>query len=68
MHDDKLRKHRLTHADLKQTIRSAGIGDLGSVAAVVLESDGSMSVITGSQLGDGSVLDDVPGWSRRGEV
>ena len=39
--------------------------DLGEAAAVILESDGSRSVITGSQLGNGSVLDDVPGWPRR---
>ena len=62
--DDRLAAHRLTHADLKQTIRSSGVGDLDKVSAVILESDGSMSVITASQLGSGSVLDDVPGWSR----
>ncbi|RKE58375.1 uncharacterized membrane protein YcaP (DUF421 family) [Dietzia kunjamensis] len=63
--DDQLARHRLTHADIRQTLRSSGIGDLGEVAAVTLESDGSRSVITGSQLGNGSVLDDVPGWPRR---
>ena len=63
--DDQLARHRLTHADIRQTLRSSGIGDLGEVAAVILESDGSRSVITGSQLGNGFVLDDVPGWPRR---
>lgn len=63
--DDLLSTHRLTHADIKQTIRSSGVGDLSEVAAVILENDGSMSVITGDQLGDGSVLDDVPGWQQR---
>ena len=63
--DDQLARHRLTHADIRQTLRSSGVGDLGEVAAVILESDGSRSVITGSQLGNGSVLDDVPGWPRR---
>ena len=62
---DQLARHRLTHADIRQTLRSSGIGDLGEAAAVILESDGSRSVITGSQLGNGSVLDDVPGWPRR---
>ena len=63
--DDQLARHRLTHADIRQTLRSSGIGDLGEAVAVILESDGSRSVITGSQLGNGSVLDDVPGWPRR---
>ena len=58
-------RHSLTHADIRQTIRSSGVGDLGDVAAVILENDGSMSVITGSSLGDGSVLEDVPGWARQ---
>ena len=66
--NDQLAAHRLTHADITQTIRSSGVGDLSEVAAVVLENDGSMSVITVSQLGDGSVLNDVPGWSQREEV
>ncbi|MCT2265185.1 DUF421 domain-containing protein [Dietzia cinnamea] len=63
--DDQIARHRLTHADIRQTIRSSGVGDLGDVAAVILENDGSMSVITGSSLGDGSVLEDVPGWARQ---
>ena len=66
--DDRLASHRLTYADLKQTIRSSGVGDFDKVSAVILESDGSMSVITASQLGDGSVLDDVPGWPDTGRT
>ena len=66
--DDRLSSHRLTYADLKQTIRSSGVGDFDKVSAVILESDGSMSVITASQLGDGSVLDDVPGWPDTGRT
>lgn len=66
--DDQLATHRLTHADIRQTIRSSGIGDLAEVAAVILENDGTMSVVTSSQLGNGSVLDDVPGWPQRKAV
>lgn len=66
--EDLLSTHRLTHADIRQTIRSSGIGDLAEVAAVILENDGTMSVITSSQLGNGSVLDDVPGWPQRKAV
>ena len=62
--DDQIARHRLTHADIRQTIRSSGVGDLNDVAAVILESDGSMSVITASTLGDGSTLEDVPRWAR----
>lgn len=61
--DELISTHRLTHADIRQTIRSSGVGDLGEVAAVILESDGGRSVVTVSQLGNGSALDDVPGWS-----
>ena len=56
-----VRQQRLTEAEVLQAIRSSGAGDVASVAAVVLESDGTLSVIPGSQLGDGSALADVPG-------
>ena len=39
-----------------------------TVAAVILENDGTMSVVTSSQLGNGSVLNDVPGWPQRKAV
>lgn len=38
-----------------------GTGDLSQVAAVVLETNGTLSVITSSTYGDGSALEDVPG-------
>ncbi len=44
--DAVLAKARLTHDEICQAIRSSGCGDLESVAAVVLETDGSLSVIT----------------------
>ncbi len=55
-----LLSQRLTEAEVRQAIRSSSVGDLSSVAAVVLEDDGSLSVITRQSLGDGSALTDVP--------
>jgi uncharacterized membrane protein YcaP (DUF421 family) len=41
---------------IRQAIRSTGQGDVGQVAAVVLESDGSLSVIARDKVGDWSAL------------
>ncbi|MDG4833057.1 DUF421 domain-containing protein [Solwaraspora sp. WMMD1047] len=54
-----LRSARVAESEIRQAARSQGAGDLGDLAAVVLETDGSLSVITRSQLGDGSTLSDV---------
>jgi uncharacterized membrane protein YcaP (DUF421 family) len=42
---DALRKERLPEEALHSAIRSAGVVDARSVAAVVLESDGTLSVL-----------------------
>lgn len=52
-----LREQRLTHAELRQAVRSSGVGGFDEVSAVVLESDGTLSVVTRKQLGDGSSLE-----------
>ncbi|MFI6066758.1 DUF421 domain-containing protein [Micromonospora sp. NPDC051227] len=54
-----LRRARIAESEIRQAARGNGIGDLSELAAVVLESDGSLSVIPSSKLGDGSSLDDV---------
>lgn len=54
-----LREQRVTEDEIRQAVRATGTGDLGSVAAVVLESDGSFSVIATSQAGDRSALEGV---------
>ncbi|WP_337061009.1 DUF421 domain-containing protein [Kineococcus sp. G2] len=56
-----MRQQRITHADLRQAVRASGSGDLENVAAVVLEGDGTLSVVPSSQFGSGSALADVPG-------
>ncbi|QGQ19409.1 DUF421 domain-containing protein [Cellulomonas sp. JZ18] len=55
--DAALRSQRLTRSEVRQALRSSGVGGLDQVAAVVLESDGSLSVVTRDQVGDGWALD-----------
>ncbi|MBR7192662.1 MULTISPECIES: DUF421 domain-containing protein [Gordonia] len=59
MVDRALTKQRVSEGDVRQAVRASGIGDIARVAAVVLESDGSLSVVGGAQYGDGSALTDV---------
>lgn len=42
---EALRGARVTESEVRAAVRSAGLGDLDSVEAVVLETDGSFSVI-----------------------
>lgn len=60
---DAMGKQRITLSELRQAIRATGSGDVGDVAAVVLESDGSFSVIPAAQAGDRSALEGVAGWT-----
>jgi uncharacterized membrane protein YcaP (DUF421 family) len=48
-------------AEIRQALRTSGTTDLASVAAVVLETDGTLSVISQERRGDGWALDDVVG-------
>ncbi len=57
-----LRRERISQQSLDQAVRSSGPGGLELVAAVVLETNGTLTVVTQSQLGSGSALDGVPGW------
>jgi uncharacterized membrane protein YcaP (DUF421 family) len=43
--DDALRRERMTHGELEAAVRDAGVGALDDVAAVVLETDGTVSVV-----------------------
>ncbi len=53
------KRERISEAGLRQVVRSSGIGGLEKVAAVVLETNGSISVIPTSDLGSGSALRDA---------
>jgi len=51
-----LREERVTRDEVLAAVRSGGYGDLNAIAAVVLETDGSFSVIPKSHAGSGSAL------------
>lgn len=57
--DDRLRRERIAAEEVRQAVRAAGYGSLALVHAVVMETDGTVSVIPRSQSGDGSALADV---------
>lgn len=57
--DEVLRRQRITVAELRQAIRAAGHGGLDQVAAVVLETDGTLSVIASDMRGNEWALADV---------
>lgn len=56
---DAMRQQRVTDNAVYQAIRQQGVGDLSAVTAVVLETDGTFSVISEQQAGSGSALRDV---------
>lgn len=54
-----MRAERVTEAEVLAALRGAGIGDLEDAAAVVLETDGSFSVLSADRMEGGSTLADV---------
>ena len=58
--DRTLRAERVTESEVYQAVRSEGFAGLDDVEAVVLESDGTFSVVT-NKSGSDSALADVPG-------
>jgi uncharacterized membrane protein YcaP (DUF421 family) len=58
MHE-RLRAERVTESEVRAAVREAGVASLGEIEAVVLETDGSVSVIRRSARGDASALSDV---------
>ena len=62
MLEDAMRRSRVGPDEVLSAVRSAGVTRLGEVAAVVLEPDGSFSVVTGEHLAVGDTsLRDVEG-------
>ncbi len=57
--EEALRRQRVTVSELRQVVRASGNGDLADIGAVVLESDGTFSVIPAQQLGAGTALEGV---------
>ncbi|MHA6720328.1 DUF421 domain-containing protein [Sphingomonas sp. RS6] len=52
--DEAIRRERVTPEEVRAAIRGAGLGEVDSVAAVVLETDGSFSVIARENAGNRS--------------
>ena len=78
MLDEALRDERVTRPEVDQAIRNAGLGRIEDVAAVVLETDGSFSVIARddqaqpltalrSVQGEGETPTPTPRGSRNGD-
>jgi uncharacterized membrane protein YcaP (DUF421 family) len=55
----RLRGNRLSESEVLQAVRASGSGDLSDITAVVLETNGTISVIPNRELGNGSALDGV---------
>lgn len=53
-----MRRNRISAEELHQAVRATRGGDLAAVSAVVLETDGTMSVIPSSTAGDLSTVPD----------
>ncbi|MGW8064236.1 DUF421 domain-containing protein [Streptomyces ziwulingensis] len=62
---EAMRRQRVTPDEVRQAVRAQGTGALDLVHAVVLETDGSLSVISRSQYGSGSAMDNVPQGQER---
>lgn len=63
--DDALKKVRVTKDEIHAAIRQNGIGSVDQVRAIIMETDGSLSVISQSKAGDLSALEGVNGMSDR---
>lgn|SRR5690606_911850 len=59
--EQAMREERLTHGDIEAAIRQKGRGGLTDIAAVVLETDGELSVIAKASEGDRSVIRSLDG-------
>jgi uncharacterized membrane protein YcaP (DUF421 family) len=62
---DVLQRERLTEGEVLQAARRAGAGTLEQVGAMVLETDGELSVVLRSDLGRADTLEGVVGARRR---
>jgi uncharacterized membrane protein YcaP (DUF421 family) len=62
---DALHRNRVSAGEIRQAVRSTGRGGLEGIAAVVLETDGTLSVVPEGQLGAGDALLEVEGFGPR---
>lgn len=59
--EEAIRRNRISMSELRQAVRASGSGDLSAVAAIVLETDGTLSVIAAEKAGNRSALEGVRG-------
>ncbi len=59
---DVMRSERVTGEEIQSAMRQQGIANLDKVGAAVLETDGSVTIISGTDLGSTSALTSVAGW------
>jgi uncharacterized membrane protein YcaP (DUF421 family) len=57
--DSALKRERVTRSEIEAAVRNEGFGDLDDIAAVVLETDGSFSVIPKEKAGERTALRSV---------
>ena len=62
--DDALKSERVTRGEVRSAARKSGTASLSQVHAIVLETDGSLSVMQSGDSGDNSALQGVKGWSE----
>lgn len=68
MLDGAMRKVRITGDEIRTAVRQQGMGGLDQVAAVILETDGSLSIIPAEKLGSCSALEGVRGCENMGQA
>lgn len=62
--EEALQRQRVTESEIRAAIRSKGIAALEDVSAVVLETDGSFSVLKKSETGSASAMRDVENFEK----
>jgi uncharacterized membrane protein YcaP (DUF421 family) len=58
---DAMRRERVVENEVLQAVRSQGIASMGDVNAVILETNGNLSILKQVKPGEGSTLEDVHG-------
>ncbi|CAN5690430.1 DUF421 domain-containing protein [soil metagenome] len=61
--DDKMRQTRVSESEVLAAVRASGSASLADVEAVVLETDGSFSVVRSAEGRDTDALRDVDGYN-----
>ncbi|HYH19859.1 MAG TPA: YetF domain-containing protein [Azospirillum sp.] len=63
--ESALKAQRMTREEVLAAMRASGVPDIETVAAVVLETDGSVSILTDAGGGRAEALSNVARWAAR---